>query len=180
MKNTTMIIFTILITAILVGGGVYLFQKSQLEKLNQKNEETMGKEESPIENNSKTYKWITQNVSFKYIERYNILERSNSSLFITTATQLPDGDVSVFWTMIEIDSSTTFEKRLAEYKKGTDFTQSKEIIGGNKFTKVTFFSEFGGFTETHFLMEANGKLLDYKMGKGDEVLAVRVLESIKF
>lgn len=174
MKNTTMIIFTILITAIVVGGGTYLFQKSQ-------NEQTVDDGKPPVVmDNSKTYEWNNQDVSFKYLEGYNVLERSDGSVFVTTATKLPDGDVSIFWTHIKIDSSTTLEKRLAEYKKGTDFTQSTEIIGGNEFTKATLFSEFGGFTETHFLREANGRLLDYTMGKGDEVLSIRVLESIKF
>lgn len=130
---------------------------------------------------SKTYSWDIQGITFKYPEDYNVLESSNvNSLAITISTAFPEGDISIFWTRLEVASDVSLEERLAEYSKESAFTQDTEIIGDREFIKVTLHSDFGDYTYTRYLIEFDGKLLDYKVGKGEEDVAMQVLGSIEF
>jgi len=132
------------------------------------------------EETSHVYDWKTQGITFNYPDGYNVLETSGGNVYITTATELPDGDISVFWTLVEIDSSTSLEERLTEYSQEDTFSQTKEVIGNNEFTKVNLYANFGGFDYSRYLLEIDGKLLDYKVGKDEGEMALEVLGSIQF
>lgn len=129
---------------------------------------------------TKTYDWTAQDVSFEYPRGYNVLESAENRLAITTANEFPDGDTSVSWTFFEVRSDAALNEVLAEYSKEESFTQSTTTIGQYEFTKISFYMSFGGFTSIHYLLEMNGNVLDYTAGEGEEALALQILESIQF
>ncbi|NCO04883.1 MAG: hypothetical protein GW939_01905 [Candidatus Magasanikbacteria bacterium] len=178
--NPWTVVLAVLITTVIVGGGVYYWQTQNSTKVLPVEEITTQPTTSDTKETFHVYDWETQGMTFNYPDGYNVLERSDGNVYITTATKISDGDSSVFSTLVEIDSGTSLEERLNEYSQNDKFSQTKEVIGNNEFTKVNLYANFGGFDYSRYLLEIDGKLLDYKVGKDEGEMALEVLESIQF
>ncbi len=131
-----------------------------------------------LEIGTPTYNWADNALSFEIPAGYNVLE-FGERLFVTTATELPDSDVSIFWTLLELYKDESVEDRVAYYSEEDSFSQGTEVIDGEEITTVVFFASFGGFEQTHYLLETDSGLLDVRAGKDEESLVVELLTSLE-
>lgn len=131
---------------------------------------------------SQPYNWSQYGITFQCPDDYYALIYSSDPelLFLSKSNTMPDGDISIFWTSLTIHPEKTLQKYLVEFSTEEILMQEKTMIGGREFTKLSIYSSFGNFTYTLYLAEVKGKLFELKVGKNEDALAYKVLESLQF
>lgn len=128
-----------------------------------------------VADDSSLYHWDSQGVSFNTPDGFNILSVSNSLVYVTQAEELPDGDIGVFFTFIEVQ-----ENDLDSFMKDLDVS-SYEIVtfGDNDFAKMNVYQMFGDRTIETYVLDLGDKILVYSVGTNDNYLVEDLLSSIK-
>ena len=171
---------TIVLT-IAVIAGIYYWQAQSVGDVAPEQTETETEEEETTVPPEEvvTYEWESQGISFEYPATHHVLVQDDNSIFITTATGFTDDDQMTFWTKVTIDSRTTLDERVNEYGHEAVFQQSTVTIGNYEFVKVDLRSLNDGADYSRYLLEVDGKLVDYRVGKDDAELALAVLGSLQ-
>lgn len=128
-----------------------------------------------VVDNSNLYNWDSQGVSFNIPDEFNILPISDSLVYVTQAEELPDGDIGVFFTFIEMQ-----ENDLDSFMKDLDVPSYETVVfGDNEFAKMSVYQMFGDRTIETYVLDLGDKILVYSVGTNDEYIIDDLLSSIK-
>jgi len=123
---------------------------------------------------SNIYNWDSQEVSFNIPDGFNVLSVSDNLVYITQAEQLPDGDIGVFFTSIEVQDGN-----LDSYMKRLDIPSHETVtFDDNNFAKMNVYEMFGDRIIETYVLDLDGEILVYQVGTNDNYLVEDLLSSI--
>jgi len=201
MNKTLVMLLTILLTAVIVGGGVYFWQQSQLESLqgvveelqsenealkgdvestNDKveSEETQGEETSSLEGDYVNEKY---GYSLDPPSNFDVNTKDYDNDSIEDESTIWVGTKSDFWTdgfYVRIVSD--LDSRISEVQENVSeiVGQSQVTLGGKSATKVVVGWDIG-YQVAYYFIEANNHIFEIQVVNSNDE-AQDVIETIKF
>jgi len=199
MNKTLATLLTILLTAVIVGGGVYFWQQSQLEslqdaveKLQTENEELKDDMESVESQIGEEDNEVSSMLEGDYVnEKYGYSLDLPSNFDVYTEGYDNDGieDESTVWVGIKSDLWTDgfyvrvisdLDSRISEVKQNVAEVvgQSEVTLGGQSATKVVVGWDIG-YQVAYYFVEANNHIFEIQVVNSNDD-AQNVIETIQF
>ena len=189
MNSKLKIFLTIVITALVAGGGVYLWQNPKQEAPVNKVEETVVEEEAitPEINETtmgeKDYTWSEYNIAFDYPTGWNVYEThtnidgENADGLIITESEITGATGGGFEIEIYAITHLTLEERLNNLNEINSFEDAGHVRIGEITFRLVYYDIFN-LRRPRYLIEKNGVL--YQFNTQSESIVEDTLESLRF
>lgn len=199
MKKSTSVLSLILV-ALLAGGGVYYWQQSEIASLEDWIEELQTKNQileqavNDLEEQMDRYTWEKHNLSFKVPEGLVVSDMAYVDLLVIGKEDYSTfegellGQVSIR-VETEKDLNTLLAEMEADHELGLESTDSSDkefsseevTIVNNTYWKVTYYSAFGDYMITKYLIESDEGVIEIVEGLDELKDSTQyILETLEF
>jgi len=188
MNSALKTFFTILVTALVAGGGVYWWQNSGQEapeEIVEDTAETIGGQETENEVNEseKDYTWSKYDIAFNYPDGWNIydtqlnIDGQESDGLVVTESEITGDTGGGFEIEVYAVTHLLLEERVDNLSSINSFEDAGQVKFGENTFRLVYRDVFG-LRRPLYLIESNGVL--YQIHAQNEAVADDVLESLSF
>lgn len=188
MNSALKTFLTILVTALVAGGGVYWWQNSGQEAPEEIVEDTIetigGQElENEVKESEKDYTWSKYNIAFNYPDGWNIYDTSinidgeNADGLVVTESEITGDTGGGFEIEVYAVTHLSLEERVENLSSIDSFEDAGQVTFGENTFRLVYRDVFG-LRRPLYLIENNGVL--YQIHAQKETVAEEVLESLSF